>query len=314
VTASAPTDRRPGDKRNWRGFACALVLALVPTSDAVAQVTYSGSLRTASGTYFFTERTTSVYVLSGIEVAWRRVRLSGTVPVIYQSTPWTTYLVVPLPTGGRQSGQVATQLGQRVDGSGRGRGSASGAGTPGSTSDPGASTSAVVTLPTESVTGQTGMGDLIARAGFLLTESSSPTAIQVHAAYKPGLASAEEGFGTGALDWGGGISMTHLLGRHQISAAIEAWRLGDMPDLPLNNAVSYRVAYDTYLQLNRWSLSGAFSGWTSIMDGAVPPRDISIGVARHFGLARRSLGATASFGLTESSPDVAVALDWRVRL
>lgn len=85
-----------------------------------------------------------------------------------------------------------------------------------------------------------------------------------------------------------------------------------MPDMTLNTTLSYRVAYDAYLSSNLWSISGAFAGWTTVQDGVEPPRDLSVGVARYFG-ARRSLGATASFGMSDSSPDVAVSLDWRVQ-
>lgn len=87
-----------------------------------------------------------------------------------------------------------------------------------------------------------------------------------------------------------------------------------MPDMTLNTTLSYRVAYDAYLRSNLWSVSGAFAGWTTVQDGVEPPRDVSVGVARYFGASRRSLGATASFGLSNSSPDVTVSLDWRLQL
>jgi len=319
VTASVPTSppRRGGWQR--RGRALAIVIALAPASHAAAQVTYTGSLRTATGTYLFTERTTSVYFLSAVDGEKGPFRVSGSVPLIYQSTPWLSYGTVPIPSGGRQSGSVADQIrqsragGSGTTGSGTGSGSGAGSGPAGLMAQTAPASSTVVILPIETVVGRTGVGDPTFRAGYRLTSPYSNTAVRLHGAYKPGLASVEQGFGTGASDYGAGATLAHLIGRHQLSGSFEAWSLGDMPDMTLNTTLSYRVAYDAYLSSNLWSVSGAFAGWTAVQDGVDPPRDISVGVARYFGASRRSLGATASFGLSDSSPDVVVSLDWRVQ-
>jgi len=325
VTAYVPTS--PPRRGRWqrRARALAIVVALAPASHVAAQVTYTGSLRTATGTYLFTERTTSVYFLSAVDAEKGRFRMSGSVPLIYQSTPWLSYGTVPIPSGGKQSGSVAEQIRQGragssgTSGSGSGSGSTSGSGA-GAGSGPAGlmaqtvpSGSAIVILPIETVVGRTGVGDPTLRASYRVTSPYSNTVVRLHGAYKPGLASVEEGFGTGASDYGAGTTVAHLIGRHQFSGSFEAWSLGDMPDMTLNTTLSYRVAYDAYLRSNLWSVSGAFAGWTTVQDGVEPPRDLSVGVARYFGASRRSLGATASFGLSDSSPDVAVSLDWRVQ-
>lgn len=303
MTAFASTSQPP--RVGWHRWPLAFVLAfaVLPVHDAAAQVTYSGAVRTATGTYLFTERTTSVYVLSAVEIARGPFRVSGAVPLIYQSTPWISYLTVPVPSGGSQSAAVGEQIRK---GAGRGSGTVL-------TGGPTTSQGARIVLPVESAVGRTGLGDVIVRASYQVTPADATTAVRLHGAYKPGLASATDGFGTGASDYGAGLTVAHLVGRHQLSAAVEAWNLGDMPDLPLNNTLSYRVAYDSYIRSNRWSVSGAFSGWTTILDDVDPPMDISVGVARHFSDTRRTIGATASFGLTDSSPDIAVSLDWRLQ-
>ncbi len=323
MTASVPTS--PPRRGAWqrRGRALAIAVALAPTSHVAAQVTYTGAVRAATGTYLFTERTTSVYFLSAVDAEKGPFRVSGSVPLIYQSTPWLSYGTVPIPSGGRQSGSVADQIRQARTGSSGTSGSGSG-----STSGPGAgagsgrsdlmaqaapSSSAIVILPIETIVGRSGVGDPTFRASYRLTSPYSNTAVRLHGAYKPGLASVEQGFGTGACDYGAGATVAHLIGRHQLSGSFEAWSLGDMPDMTLNTTLSYRVAYDAFLRSNLWSVSGAFAGWTTVQDGVAPPKDISVGVARHFSASRRSLGATASFGLSDSSPDVAVSLDWRLQ-
>lgn len=319
---SASASAHPRRSGGWRrGQALALVLAVAPASSALAQVSYAGALRAATGTYLFTERTRSVYWLTAVEGEKGRVRVSASVPLIYQSTPWLSYGTVPVPSGGRQSGTVASQIRQAAGGGGAGSasrpGQALGAGAGGALTSVAApapaSSRIVVTLPTETVTGRSGVGDPTLRASYRVTSAYAPTALRLYASYKPGLASVEQGFGTGASDYGAGASLAHLIGRHQLSGAVEAWSLGDMPDMTLNHTLSYRVAYDGYLPSNLWSVSGAFAGWTTIQDGVAPPMDISVGLARYFSGARRSIGATASFGLTDSSPDVMVSLDWRVQ-
>lgn len=329
MSALESTSPRPSTSW-WRGSAVALVLALFVPSTSLAQVTYSGAVRTATGTYLFTERTTSLFVVSAVDVESGALRVSASVPLIYQSTPWVTYAPVLVPSGGGQSASVGDQI-RRVTGSGSGSGTGSGGSTAtGPSTGPGApggrsivigpATAATVpagfavTLPVETATSQTGLGDPILRASYRITRAGASTVLRVSGAYKPALASVERGFSTGAADAAAGISAVHLRGAHQLSAVAEYWRLGDMPDLPLNNAVSYRLGYDRYLRSNRWWVSGAVAGWSRVLDGVAPPADLSLGLGRYFAGSGRSLGATATFGLTDTAPDFSIALDWRLRL
>jgi hypothetical protein len=284
----------------------ALVLALVAFTahDVAAQIVYAGSLRMATGTYLFTERTTGVVLLSAVEFGTGPVRASVSVPVISQSTTWISYLAVPVPSGGNQSAGVGEQIRRGAAAAGKGPGTVS-AGTSGPSAT-------LVSLPVEAAAGRTGVGDVIVRASYRATPDDASTAVRVHGAFKPALASVEDGFGTGASDSGVGVTVAHLAGRHQIAVATEFWHLGDMPGLPLNNTLAYRVGYDGFSGSSHWSASGAFSGWTTILDGVDPPMDISVGVTRHFSTTKRSVGATAAFGLTSSSPDVTVSLEWRL--
>lgn len=309
-------------------MACRAVLAAtavgltLPTA-AAAQVTYAGSVRGATGTYLFTERTTSVVVVSAVEAERGAVRVSASVPVIHQSTPWVSYAAVPIPTGGRQSAAVGDQIRQGSGGgSSTDQGGQSGQGGSAGQVGPGGARSLtaatvpdgfVVVLPTETVTSQTGVGDPVFRGSYRLTSAYASTSVRLQAAWKPGLASATSGFGTGATDVAGGVTLVHVSGRQQLSGSAEYWRIGDMPGLVLNNAVAYRAGYDRYLPGNRWWMSGSVGGWTRIVEGIPPPADLSIGIGRTTA-AGRSLAVTTSFGLTETAPDVMVALDWRVKL
>lgn len=326
MSASVPTSPRRR-ARWWRGPALALVLVIAFTSPAAAQVTYSGALRTATGTYLFTEKTTSLYIVSAVDAEKGPLRISASVPVIHQSTPWITYAPLIVPSGGGQSANVADQIRR---GAGGGAGSTDGTAGAGAGSGPGAPRSAsmfgsaataatvpsgfVVTLPSETGTSQTGFGDVILRASSRLTAPRATTMVRVNGAYKPGLASVERGFGTGAADYGAGVTAMHVRGVNQLSVSAEFWSLGDMPELPLNSALSYRFGYDRYVVSSRWWVSGAVAGWTRVLDGVAPPADVSAGIGRYFSGTGRSVGVTVAFGLTDTSPDFTVALDWRLRL
>lgn len=286
-----------------RGGARAVVVAILPLLGLAAapatgqEIAYTGSVQVANGDYIFTERTTSIYLLNGLEVSAGPVRLSGTLPVISQSTPWVTYGSIPVPSGGAQSGEVTRQIGKK-GGTG---------GTHGRT---------VVTLPVpeEGLAYQAGIGDPLVRAEVeLVSDHGTRPSVRLSASSKIPVADPDDGFGTGAWDYGAGVSLAKRFGRRSVFADVAYWRFGDLPDLTLNDGVTYGIAYGQVLATGRWSVLASLSGGTSILDGMDPPMQVGIGVNRLL-QPGRSLSVSAGFGLTETAPDFSVSVGWRLGL
>lgn len=282
-----------------RTMALAAALFGLPAAPAPAQqVVYIGSAQVASGDYIFTERTTSFFIVNGLELTLGPVRLSGTLPAIVQSTPWITYGVVPVPSGGRESAEVGNQIGR----GGRGSGT-SGTGR------------TVIVLPIEELKYQTGVGDPLVRGDVeILRDAVSGPSIRLHAAAKVPLRDPDSGFSTGEWDVGGGISLARSAGNNSVFADVAYWRFGDLPGLELKDAVAYSAAYGRTLSTGRWSVMASVSGWSTMLEGADPPVEVGLGVTRLLGASGRGISLFTSVGLTETAPDFSIALGWRVGL
>lgn len=268
---------------------------------AIAQsVVYTGAVSVSSGDYIFAERTTGVFIVNGLEFAVGPVRVSGTVPVITQSTPWVTYGSVPVPSGGALGGEVARQVGSR------GRGAGTSTGPEGRT--------AVVLPVAEGVAYTTSVGDPLVGANVELTsDGGSWPSLRVNTSAKVPLADPDDGFGTGAWDYGAGLSLAKRVRRGTLFAEIGYMRFGDLPELTLKDAANYSVAYGQVLGAGRWSVLTSFSGWSTIIDGADPPIMVGVGLARVFE-SGHSVSLNANVGVSETAPDVSLALGWRIGL
>lgn len=276
----------PAGRAGRRAVLALLLLALgVPA--AAQEVSYVGSVQAATGDYFFTERTNSVYFVNGLSVTAPRYTVSLSVPVIVQDAPWVSYGVAgALPSGGPQQAAVGGQHG---------------GGGPGRRHD-------VVVVDTSSHR-EVGLGDPMLRAGLTLvpTRRGRPS-LRLSAGLKPPLADVDRGFGTGAWDVGAGVSASAVVGRRLLFVDLMAWSLGDMEDLELRDALYYSVGIGQPLRGGRAGILATFAGATRIIDGTDPP--LSAGL----GLSYDALSAGVTVGLTDSSPDVAVTLGWRVPL
>jgi hypothetical protein len=317
--AASGSGRRPA-----RAVGCLLFAAsiLLPAGAARAQeVTYSGSLQFATGKYLFTERTSSAYLFTGLSVRSGRLQLSANVPFIYQSTPWVSYTSGGgVPTGGPQGGAVGDSL-QRRGGGGPGMGMDARAGlaraltTAAAATEAGAgvmplpgvrlpramSTRRPVTLPDTASFDQVGVGDPTFRVGVdLVSAENGPVSVTLSGEVKAPLADPARGFGTGR------VGSTLLFGE------VGYWVLGDLPDLPLKNPLSYSVGLGHRLG-DRVSLLASLSGYSRIVAGTDPPLDVGGAIGYRLGEGR-SLSLGVTIGLAESSPDVSVSAGWTVRL
>lgn len=272
-------------RRAAAGCACAL-LAVAPA--ASAQVAYHGSIQYATGTYFFTERTNSVYLFSGLSASFRPATFGASVPLILQDTPWISYGGGGLVASG---GAEHDSVGGRMSGR-RGR----------------------LALPDTASFAELAVGDPVGRLDVKLwDERGALPAVRAVAVAKAPLADVDRGFGTGEWDYGGGLSLAKAAGRIFLFADATYWVWGDMPGLELKDAVAYGFSVGVPLGGLRWGLFGSVSGSTAVVEGVDPPVQVGLGLTRALE-SGRSLSANAAVGLTESSPDVTLSLGWMLPL
>jgi len=116
--------------------------------------------------------------------------------------------------------------------------------------------------------------------------------------------------GTGAWDVGGSLSASVILGRRAlVSADVAYWHLGDPPGLGLTDPVVFGGTA-SYLARSGWGLSAGVAGSTPTIAGFAAAVSATASVLRPGG--RGSLGLMATVGLTETAPDLTVALTWRI--
>jgi hypothetical protein len=60
----------------------------IPAECRAQRVSYTGAVEYAAGDYIFTQRTSSMALLSGLSLEVSGLRLSASVPLVYQSAPW----------------------------------------------------------------------------------------------------------------------------------------------------------------------------------------------------------------------------------
>lgn len=119
-------------------------------------------------------------------------------------------------------------------------------------------------------------------------------------------------FGTGRWDYGGGVSVSRMLGSSAlVGVDLGYWHLGDPPDLRLNDVATGTLTLGRSFARS-WSASVSFSASRAAVPGYADPRWLGVLVGRASG--RGMWGLTLSAGLTPTAPDVGVGLIWRVRL
>jgi len=307
------------------GWAIAVVVTtlLAPLSTAQT-VTYTGSAQYSSGEYIFSERTHSVYLANGLSVTGDRVDASLSLPVIFQSSPWISYsLVGGIPSGGTQQGTVGGKKGQggrSTTGTAQARsftGNGQGPGGNGKSDGDGTGRRPGETLVLPDTTSYTsvGIGDPSARLDVqLLRDGPSWLGLSLSASAKAPVADVDRGFGTGSWDGGLGLSLSKRLGSWFLFGDATYWWLGDMTDVTLNNSVAYSASVGRSLAGGKYGLLASLSGYTTeIIDNVSPPLQAGLGASYSLSQGKYGLNGSLTVGLTESSPDTAVAIGWHIR-
>ena len=283
-----------------------LLLVLVAAPSAAQTLHYEGSAGLATGTYIFTERTSSWNVSTGLAFSAGPVSLRASLPVFYQSTA----LIVStgagyVPTGGSSSSAVADSSASRT---GRGTTRRVSVVSPSLVaSDGGVGESVDVSTITSY---RWAHGDPMVSASLSALRVGRLGVILGMTAKVPIVDTAN--FGTGAWDLGGSLSSSVILGYHVlVGVDLAYWYLGDPPGLELTNPFVFGGTV-SYLANSGWGFSAGVSGATPTIPGFAPSVSVTASLLRP-GRAG-SVGLLATVGLTETAPDVSAALTWRVGL
>lgn len=268
-----------------------LLLALAPAPVGAQGLAYEGGLGVATGEYIFTARTTAWTVSSGLSVRAGRFTLRATAPLFLQNTTLLTGSGAGMmPSGGPSSGMVQDSGSGGMMGGGGGRHRLS--------------------MPASAVTGyRLAIGDPAVQLAWHILDDA--TALTASVAAKVPLTDTTA-FGTGAWDVGGTVSFTRHFGAADfVGVDVAYWRLGDLPELDFRNPLLGTVSAGRAVGAG-WAASVFVSGGTAALRGYAAPVSLGLTTAR---LATPAMwGVTAAIGLTETTPDVAVSLNWRVRL
>ncbi|HEX6536637.1 MAG TPA: hypothetical protein VF041_18770 [Gemmatimonadaceae bacterium] len=304
--ARAEVVRRRRRRRAARAAAGVVLAAwaIAPAAVRAQSLAYTGALQGSTGEYIFTERSFSLALYNGLSLSLGRLRLSASLPVVLQNTPWVTLGGTgPVPTGGPQHEMTGEQMG----GGGMGEG---GQGRRGGS----------VVLPDTGGYDEVGVGDPMLFASIeLFGDRGSRPAVAITGAVKAPVADAAQGFGTGEWDYSAGFSLSKSVGRALLFLDGSYWMLGDMSGLPLRDVFSYGVSLGVPFGRGgggagaSWSAIVSFSGSQAAIAGSDAPAEAGVLVSR-LSPSGRSLAAGVSLGLTRSSPDVSAMIGWRVPL
>jgi hypothetical protein len=293
--------RRASTGRARRSVGILLGVFLTALPGRSQEVGYNGSIQFATGSYFFTERTDSFYLLNGMDLSAGRLYLQASVPVVVQNPPWISYGPTPLPSGGSESDRVREQLGGGRMGAGQG--------------GQGGQEGSVIVLPTDGLAYGAGLADPIVSANIqVFADDTGTLDLRMGGGVKLPVASPTDGFGTGEWDYSGGLSLgARATDRDTVFADLSFQVLGDMPDLPFRNAVAYSLAYGRTISPNRWSLLASVYGMSRVLDEAAAPAQLGLGLTRFFDQGN-SMTVDVSAGLSETVPDLSVSIGWRFGL
>jgi hypothetical protein len=262
----------------------------------------------SSGTYFYTERTTSWVLTNGLALGAGPFTLRAMLPVFRQNSVLITVSSAgPIPVGGS-----GTTSGTETESGGRG----GGGGNPqlvGIYQSVTPSDSLTVD-PTELSTAVSGyevaVGDPSASLHLSLHRGSS-VGIGVNMGVKAPFTGVA-GFGTGQWDFGASLALSHRIGFSGLVALdVGYWHLGDMPDLNLRDPVLASVSV-SHLSMGGWALGLSASAATPVVEGY--PNSYQIGANVNRVGRGGTLGVNVGVGLTDTTPDLTVGLNWRIGL
>lgn len=162
-------------------------------------------------------------------------------------------------------------------------------------------------LPGQKVT-TAGLGDLILKGRYYVVEEDDyMPLIAVTGRMKLPTASASQGLGTGAFDYGAGLEISKMLGDKWIAFLDGGYNIiGDPDGIDLQNQHWYDVGVGYYVTKSLL-VSTYYEEYRAIARGFVNARDIFVATNYTVSSAWR-LNGGVTFGLSDGAPDFAVTV------
>ncbi len=148
------------------------------------------------------------------------------------------------------------------------------------------------------------VGDLFLNMGMtMVKEGDNIPALSFTALVKLPTAGTDQNLGTGELDYGIGISARKNMGFVYGFWDINYYLLGDPQEIELMNPIGFGLGIGKPLLNGKLSFLAYYYGYTEILKGVEPPREITLNTNYHINPMYQINGGI-SFGFSESSPDL----------
>ena len=287
------------------------LLVLVPGA-AAQTLRYTGSASYSGGSYIFDRRSDTYALGTGATLTFGAVTFSANLPLLVYNGGLVTTVTegVPLPTGGTQSGAVRDrQPGSTIGTKGKGKGSGMGPGATMTMDEPLADT----TLEFDESFAASFADPVVGGSAEVHSGTGRIRSVTITASAKIPVADVSTGISSGQWDVGVGASVIVSAGSVLLLADAAYWWIGDMPDLPLDDGVSYAFGASLPVRSGAYLITAMVSGLSQTIDTMDPPVSAAGSVSRLLG--SRTFGTVSlGLGLTEAAPDFFASLGWSVRV
>lgn len=250
------------------------------------EISYRGSIEYSREDYLSQSTMETVYFMNGVTVSIDRLTIAFDIPVIYQSIPSgisSSSIMVSSVRTIRYSGQGGGHMHDQV--------------------------------PDTLRRTETGIGDptLGVRLGILGgDDSEGKTMVDLSVEVKAPLADTAAGLGTGEWDFGGGISVSSLIGNTMLFADLSYWVLGEPPGYTLINPWSLGLGIGYKIPETDLSLILSAFGSTPIVEETSSLFGVGAGATYSFSRTF-SINGSTTVGLTDPALDFTGSIGWRVR-
>lgn len=159
---------------------------------------------------------------------------------------------------------------------------------------------------------ESGIGDVILRGGLVLVpEGKGGLSLDGSLAVKLPTADETKGLGTGETDYGAFFGLHQRLGTTKLSFMGGYLKVGDSPSINYNDIYLYGIGVSRVF--GHTDLYTSLEGRRSVVPGADNPLELNLGFF-HLLTTEYSLKGSASFGLTDGSPDFGLNLGFVIWL
>jgi len=256
----------------------ASVLLMVPVSSLLSQGNWyiNGSLQMVSGKYIYDESTSSYTLYGGIRYQTPRWYASADFSAFAQSSELVSRGGdMFLPGNHSQSGNGMHSGSRRMMANGS--------------------------------TFSGGLGDIFLRGEYtVLTERNSLPSVSLNGMIKIPVAHTSDIYGTGEFDFGMGIALRKQFGQYATFADVGYIALGSPEEYTYRDPVTYGFGAGRFFRNGQYSVLAYYQGYTRILSGFDPPRQVSLGFNIRTSAAL-TFSITGSYGFSETSPDVGVS-------